>query len=312
MPYLNWETYRYGNTVSQLLDQDFKHHQKARDSDEAFLRQQEQLDRGELYIPSCDGKRIRDLPLIGPVQSHNLGDRFVSIVYAALEGTPLGRDLIESSSYPFKSDKDGRIIAGTHVGQVLFDAAILYEQMLLYRDCKLALKYLHSEPPLHLRRWLEEACPWSSKPRHARPTQQTLYLGTAPSQANRHRISPRTRRWNCHDLIGADRIHKGSPSSSTHPTVWRTCRHCREQVRKTARALVVDELWMWILDNNTVLTCFPNRYGMREYDGLGVHASIRRRLKSLSTGRINSVFDLGQVILEETSQALLGQISQVR
>lgn len=74
----------------------------------------------------------------------------------------------------------------------------------------------------------------------------------------------------------------------------------------------MDELWMWILDNNRVLTCFPTRYGVREYEGLGVHASIRRRLKNSSAGPINSVFELSQVILEETSQALLGQISQVR
>lgn len=311
MPYLHWETYRHGNAVFELLDQDSKRHQKVVESNEAFLRRQEQLDRGDLYIPSRNGVKIRDLPLIDPDQSPDLGDRLVSIIYAALERTRVGRSIIENRSHFFKRDKGGRIIAGSRIGQILFDAAVLYEQILLYRDCKLALKYLHCDSPLHARRWLEEACPWNSKPSKARPRQQMLYFATAPSHFNQHGISPTTRQWNCHEISGHDEILRGPRSSSEHPTVWRTCRHCLKQAIKTKKAIVVDELWMWILNNGTVLTCFPDKYGVHEYDAVGVHASIRRRLKSLGAGHVNSVFDLTQVILEETSQALLGQISQV-
>ena len=79
------------------------------------------------------------------------------------------------------------------------------------------------------------------------------------------------------------------------------CKHCREEICKVPRAVMVDQLWMWILDKNTILTCFPRRYGVGRNDPSGVFQSISRRLKDpfSSANHILSVFDLGLIILEE-------------
>jgi hypothetical protein len=79
------------------------------------------------------------------------------------------------------------------------------------------------------------------------------------------------------------------------------CKHCREEICKVPRAIMVDQLWMWILDKNTILTCFPRRYGVDRKGPSGVFQSINRRLKDpfSSANHILSVFDLGLIILEE-------------
>lgn len=72
------------------------------------------------------------------------------------------------------------------------------------------------------------------------------------------------------------------------------CKHCREEICKAPRAIMVNQLWMWILDKNTILTCFPKRYGVGRKDPSGVFQSISRRLKDLfsSANHILSAFDL--------------------
>lgn len=37
------------------------------------------------------------------------------------------------------------------------------------------------------------------------------------------------------------------------------CEQCEEDIRKLPRAIMVDQLWMWVLDKDTILTCFPRK-----------------------------------------------------
>ncbi|KAI3393589.1 hypothetical protein diail_3893, partial [Diaporthe ilicicola] len=64
---------------------------------------------------------------------------------------------------------------------------------------------------------------------------------------------------------------------------------------------MVDQLWMWILDEKTIITCFPKRYGANKKDSSGVHKSIRWRMKGLRKDHIRTVFDLALIILDECS-----------
>lgn len=64
---------------------------------------------------------------------------------------------------------------------------------------------------------------------------------------------------------------------------------------------MVDQLWMWILDEQTIIKCFPKRYGVNKRDSSGVHKSIRSRLKGLRKDHIRTVFDLALIILSECS-----------
>lgn len=62
---------------------------------------------------------------------------------------------------------------------------------------------------------------------------------------------------------------------------------------------MVDQLWMWILDEKTIITAFPKRYGLNKRDPSEVHKSIRTRLHDLRPGHIRTVFDLALIILDE-------------
>lgn len=58
---------------------------------------------------------------------------------------------------------------------------------------------------------------------------------------------------------------------------------------------------MWILDEHTILTSFPRRWGRNKPDSSGVHKSLRDRL-ALGEEEIKSVFDLALVIIDQCSR----------
>lgn len=74
-----------------------------------------------------------------------------------------------------------------------------------------------------------------------------------------------------------------------------------------ARLVMVDQLWMWVLDEKTIMTFFPNRYGLHQPDLSDVHQSICLRLDPGRKDQIRSVFDLALVILEECTDVLFNR-----
>ncbi|KAH6693606.1 hypothetical protein F5X68DRAFT_247974 [Plectosphaerella plurivora] len=87
----------------------------------------------------------------------------------------------------------------------------------------------------------------------------------------------------------------------TAETDTKGCEHCRDEVRKLTRTIMVDQLWMWILDENTIVTSYPRRYGHNKPDPSGVHKSIRVRLKTMPRYELRSAYDLALIILDECS-----------
>jgi len=61
---------------------------------------------------------------------------------------------------------------------------------------------------------------------------------------------------------------------------------------------MVDQLWMWVLDEQTIITSFPTRYG-RGFDLHGIHKSIQNRLSDTRENQIRSIFDIALIILDE-------------
>lgn len=88
------------------------------------------------------------------------------------------------------------------------------------------------------------------------------------------------------------------------------CIQCRNDITKVACLVMVDQLWMWILDENTILTCFPERYGATRKVPSGVNYSIRKRLAdpTNSSNQVCSVFDLGLIILDECFDTFFDRI----
>ena len=64
---------------------------------------------------------------------------------------------------------------------------------------------------------------------------------------------------------------------------------------RDANILMVDQLWMWIVNENLVITSFPRRWG-RDNDEDGVWESIYRDVQSTTRNHISDVYELAMII----------------
>ncbi|KAJ3957138.1 hypothetical protein N0V92_006298 [Colletotrichum tropicale] len=228
-----------------------------------------------------------------------------------------------------ESGRHGRILAETKLGQFLLDAARLYETMAMYRDQELLEGYLHHDPPLHPRRTLDQSFYWALKTGEALDQDQVLYRGTIVDNINLHRFREE-RKKNCpgpknciNKKTIAERIlqplapdryqscnHQptkvGNFKWDNHSEITAVdgCDHCGNEIRKVPRVVMVDQLWMWILDEKTILTSFPQQYGSDRKGASEVHESVRMRIKNAQSNEIRSVFDVAIIILDECSNNL--------
>ncbi|KAI0862286.1 hypothetical protein F4860DRAFT_123398 [Xylaria cubensis] len=89
------------------------------------------------------------------------------------------------------------------------------------------------------------------------------------------------------------------------PTLEDTSLRDRDQVvyRGTKygspRVVMVDQLWLWILNDNTIITSFPRRWGRNKPDPSGVHKSLRVRLEQ---EEISSIHHLALIIIDQCSR----------
>jgi hypothetical protein len=108
------------------------------------------------------------------------------------------------------------------LGQLFRAAAALLEAMDSHVEEQLTLKYLHAEPPLQPRRTLDQAYYGALRNTGTRDRDQVVYRGTTPQ---------------AHECIGMEE-----------------CPQCNEDIRKTPRIIMVDQLWMWILDESKCIS----------------------------------------------------------
>lgn len=124
-------------------------------------------------------------------------------------------------------------------------------------DERLLRENLHHNPPLHIRRTLDQS-----------------YFLTLEDTAVRDK----------------DQV------------VYRETREGRSFHTRNTRVVMVDQLWLWILDGNTIITSFPRRWGRNKPDPSGVHKSLRERLESTPEEEIQSVYDLALIIIDQCSR----------
>lgn len=307
MPYLHWETDRQRENITRFLDQEEQKHRKLRETNELSQKRNRQFERKGLPPALVEpGKsapprmsRTRDIRWMGPYSPGIY--KTLTQVASAVQPRPYLR---RSRHLPlFKNDKNGRVLANKNkpagpLGQVLIDAARLYEAIVTYRDKMLIRKYLYHDPPLHPRRTLDQAYYRTLKTTKARDRDQVVYRGTRPDPP--HSIDLKTREWTCFDDVTDSKEQRTENTQEQKPERKdQFCVHCANHVRKVSRILMVDQLWLWILDDKTIITAFPKRYGLNKQDPTGMHKSIRVRLQSLRPGHIKTVFDLALIILDE-------------
>lgn len=113
---------------------------------------------------------------------------------------------------------------------------------------------LHHDPPLHVRRTLDQSYFLTLEDTVARDKDQIVYRGTSQGRSFHSR---------------------------------NTC------------VVMVDQLWLWILDDNTIISSFPRRWGRNKPDASGVHKSLRVRLTQIPEREIQSIYDLALIIIDQ-------------
>jgi hypothetical protein len=114
----------------------------------------------------------------------------------------------------------------TELGRVLYRAAKLSEAMECYQEEQLLKEFLHSNPPYHPRRTLDQSYYWTLQSTKKRDRDQVVYRGTAPNKEFMHKMHCKAKKG---DL---------------------PCGQCWDDIRKVPRLVMVDQLWLWILDGS--------------------------------------------------------------
>lgn len=143
------------------------------------------------------------------------------------------------------------------LGQYLMSLAKVADAMDYEADERLLRENLHENPPLHIRRTLDQS-----------------YFLTLENTAVRDK----------------DQV------------VYRETRAGRSFHTRNTRVVMVDQLWLWILDGNTIITSFPRRWGRNKPDPSGVHKSLRDRLENTAEEEIQSIYDLALIIIDQCSR----------
>lgn len=284
MPYLHWETDRQRSQFSEWMRGVTKNIASEAKTNNDERKGERQRQREGLPKP----KWLRDL---NKAAEETRNDQNTSNKDEQNSSNKEKQDWNNLFKRIFKRGLDmdrlpggGRRVKSDHkLGQYLLDASMLYESMSNHRDKEFIKKYLHEDPPLHPRRTLDQAYYWSLDNTDARDQDQVVYRATKATAKRDHTYDSENMVWKQHRKC----------------TLKDGCEHCRSKIRHVPKLVMVDQLWMWILDGSTVLTFFPRRYGSNKHDLSGVHKAIRGRVKTARKNRIQSAFDLGLLIIEE-------------
>ncbi|KAI1345484.1 hypothetical protein F5Y01DRAFT_320724 [Xylaria sp. FL0043] len=282
MPYLHWETSRNQKHISEVNEDIYYDKIRLQKEQEKQALDKRRRERARATDTSASSNGPEQIAMnIQPPRTRrdtylwrDIGD----IVPFLLPTAPSSR---------LRRGAHGRLRLNNNLAQYLLDAARLYKAMSLYTDTEVHRKYLTAHPPLHPRRTLDRAYHWSSTKITGRDRDQVVFRATAARPGEWHRFDPYYLQWEGHE----------------HHAWKDICDLCASNIRKVPRLLMVDQLWMWILDANTVVTCFPARYGSNLSDCSDVYKSVEARCSEEKS--VTSVFDLALIIIEECSNAML-------
>ncbi|KAK7917394.1 hypothetical protein PG985_011002 [Apiospora marii] len=138
----------------------------------------------------------------------------------------------------------------------LFTLAQVAEQMDYEADERLLRDFVKADPPLHIRRTLDQYYFVTLDDTSQRDKDQVVYRGTLDK---------------------------------------------KRETKSQSRVVMVDQLWLWILDDNTIITSFPRRWGRNKPDPSGVHKSLRERFEAHPED-IRSIHHLALIIVDQCSR----------
>ncbi|KAK7974435.1 hypothetical protein PG989_016283 [Apiospora arundinis] len=249
---------RHMRSRCALIPRDSSNRQHHRFSSAHTLREGEPLD-GNSSIPDNAPSRNKDVAIFLPYIHWETGHRrdkmvqaidqtigrkkdpaFLDITMKTMETTDMSRTATKPK--PWR-----RLLA-----RYLFAVAQVAEQKDYEADERLLRDYVTADPPLHIRRTLDQYC-----------------------------------------FVNLD-------DTSKDQVVYRGTLDKRDS-RTQSRVVMVDQLWLWILNNNTVITSFPRRWGRNKPDPSGVHKSLRERFEARPED-IRSAEHLALIIIDQCSR----------
>ncbi|KAK3680843.1 hypothetical protein B0T22DRAFT_434949 [Podospora appendiculata] len=314
MPTLHWEIARRNETITRIVEYEAEKHRRKKEVASFLSRDQRRKERSTLPFtgPRITHAGTHPLPsrLLDSVLSPKTntspimaaGDAFASVAEVSIP-----RRWARIGKGP-SVDSFGRLRVHHPLGQYLMDVARLFEAMSTFKDQQMLEKYLFHDPPLHPRRTLDQSYYWSLKSTKTRDRDQVVSRGTSMMAEFGHRLvpSPPAPKKRPFPYFWSARYHDAEDELGWQWTGhWdmtdeRGCDQCRSDSCKVSKLIMVDQLWMWVLDERTIITSFPSQYGV-DGDSSGTHHSIRTRLGAASKNQIRSVYDIALIILDECS-----------
>lgn len=157
-------------------------------------------------------------------------------------------------------------------------------------EAKLIWSYLGSEPPIHLRRTLDQFGYSNLRSTVARDDDQMLWKRTRKPIRSDFQFETRE-----------PHVEQRDSFNSTHPFM-------------DGKVLMVDQLWLWIVDKKTVVTFFPNQEASTSeeklYEQINLHTSIYNELNGDLARRFDTAGDLAALIVLHAVTVLLDKSLQ--
>ncbi|KAK5655193.1 hypothetical protein OQA88_6092 [Cercophora sp. LCS_1] len=266
LPYLHWEYHSLQKRIQSEIDdaKDELKLQRQEDSEEKKrMRRQKtrffSFDQGgesgaasPIVTPGHGNKNEKGKKLVGIAVDH-LRDLIAPGTSDESDGSSEAEDGPQDEPRKKKKVKSRKSI----LANLLWTVAQIYSEMEFGKkfphDTRMLRTFVHHDPPLHIRRTLDQ-----------------FYFHTLDDTGAR----------DCDQVV-----HRGTRGARDH-----------------TRIIMVDQLWLWILDDNTIITAFPKRWGRNKLDDSGVHKSIRVRLKTAHKDGIKSIYHLALIIIDQCSR----------
>jgi hypothetical protein len=174
------------------------------------------------------------------------------------------------------------------LAKYLWYVAKLFEIIDEAADERLIREHLHSSPPLHMRRTLDQFYYWTVEDTSLRDQDQVVCRGTRskddPEATTRVVMVDQLWLW----ILDESKARNFS-------SFWNNFIPRRPSLEETVK--ITDSM-----NIDTILTSFPRRWGRNKPDSSAVHRGIRDHLGKLDSGQINSIYDLALIIIDECSK----------
>ena len=231
MPYLHWDTDRKRDKFDEIMRNITELHKKEEEENawkKSHPSRANSLVANGPQVPSLAGEAQ---PTNGhPPETRPPKRRMISTATEAIHAE-LKHEVTERPNTNFsKSEIIQKLLPGPvapvqPLGKLLHRASLLFEAMDNYQEEQLLKECLHHDPPFHPRRTLDQSYYWTLKTTKKRDRDQVVYRSTAPKEQDRH--------------------------SGNHPVkMEKSCKDCHDYSRKIPRVIMVDQLWLWILEGS--------------------------------------------------------------